>query len=514
MAPSIRDLFQESSELWRMLFENMHEALLIADADAGIIVDANKQAEILFDRAREEIIGMHQRQLHPPEKQDLYAAYFEGDSRGETTSPKTGFIVTKAGKKVPVEILATKVSKDGHTFLIGLFRDITNRRRARRALLASEAKFRSVVEQASDGILLLDHGGIIIEWNRSMEQMIGLTKLEVMGIPIWEIHFRITPDELRKDTRVEDLKQLEESFLRDLDSQNQSKGCERLIQRPDGGHRVVQESIFPIFIGKKKITCGILHDVTKRRETEDLLKQSTEDALQLSQLKTNLLTYASHELKTPLIPILGWSEFIKKALEQGKPLPESVSKEAIDSIFHSAERLLQLINGFLDLGRIEKKSLDLQKQPTKLSSLVKSAIASVGYQALSAHITIHEVLQDCMVSVDSLRLEQVFINILSNALKYSPHDTDIWVKSSCSDKKVHIAITDQGYGFTRDELKNIWHLFSNVANFKTNETISGTGIGLYLSKSIIELHGGTIEIVSPGQNQGSTVLITLPLDFK
>ncbi len=512
MAQSIRNLFQESGELWRMLFENVPEALLIADADTGIIVDANKQAEDLFDRPRNEIIGMHQRQLHPPEKQDLYAAYFAGDSRGETTTPKTGFIVTKTGKKVPVDILASKVSKDGHTFLIGLFRDITSRRRARRALLASEAKFRSVVEQSSDGILLLDHGGIIIEWNRSMEQMLGLTKLEVMGLPIWEIHFRLTPDEMRKETRVEHLKQQEERFLHNLDAYYQSKGCERLIQRPDGGRRAVQESIFPIFPGTKKIICGILHDVTKRRETEDLLKQSMEDALQLSQLKTNLLTYASHELKTPLIPILGWSEFLKNALEQGKTLAESVSKEALDSIYHSAGRLLQIINGFLDLGRIEMRSLDLQKQPTNLSSLFKSAITSVDYLAQSARITIHEALQDCTISVDSLRLEQVFINILSNALKYSPRDTTIWVKSFCRNNKVHISIVDQGYGFTPDELKNIWHLFSNVANNKTNDTISGTGIGLYLSKKIIELHGGTIEILSPGQNQGSTVLITLPKD--
>jgi signal transduction histidine kinase len=240
-------------------------------------------------------------------------------------------------------------------------------------------------------------------------------------------------------------------------------------------------------------------------------RQLFEDAAEISEMKSKLITFATHELKTPLVPIIGWAELLKSALEKGKKIDEIIGPREVDSIANSAHRLGKIIETFLEMGHLESRELPLNIQPCQIADIISNAIENVTMLSQSANITIHSVVENALIDCDTFRMEQVIINILSNSIKYSPQGTEVWITTEISGDNYIIRIQDQGFGFTPEDLKNVWHPFSRALSGKTPEGVSTGGIGLFLSKTIVELHGGTISIGSPGPDLGSTVTITIPL---
>jgi signal transduction histidine kinase len=208
---------------------------------------------------------------------------------------------------------------------------------------------------------------------------------------------------------------------------------------------------------------------------------------------------------------MGWADLIINALNKGKRIDNIIGREEIASIFNAAKRLEHIIDEYLDLGRLEGKRLVLNKKTLNLVKLLAEALKNVEMLARASNITIHVNVEDVILDVDGFRIEQVFINILSNAIKYSPPDKEIWVTTIKDDSSLKIFFTDQGCGFTMEELKGIWRPFANLASRRKKGMPTGTGIGLYLSKGLVEMHGGTIEIFSDGADKGSRVEISLPL---
>ena len=238
-----------------------------------------------------------------------------------------------------------------------------------------------------------------------------------------------------------------------------------------------------------------------------------ESSLALSQMKTNLLTFAAHELKTPLIPIFGWIDLIKSHLEKGHSLDSVVGYEEISSIYNSATRLVTLVENFLDVNRIEMGCLELECNYRPSENFIQNALEAVGPLAESVNIQIHTDLQHSVVWVDALRIEQVLINILSNSIKFSPPGSEIWIFSECSEQTCTVTIIDLGLGLSPGELQEIWHPFSTSFLHKNDgQYVPGTGVGLYITKGIVEQHGGSIQIDSTGKDLGTTVRITLPLN--
>ncbi len=240
-------------------------------------------------------------------------------------------------------------------------------------------------------------------------------------------------------------------------------------------------------------------------------RQLFEDATALSDLKTNLITFTSHELKTPLIPILGWAEFLKSGLKQGKDIKDLIGIEEIESIHTSAKRLTKIIEKFLDLGAFDAKKLKINKESSQILDIVNEAIRNLIMSAKSANIKILNNVQSSIVSCDRFRLEQVLINILSNAIKYSPNNTIVNVGSRIDNGRMSIWVQDQGLGFTPEQLMTLWRPQIRPTSTEKKEGKISTGIGLYFSKLIMEMHDGTIDVVSKGLNQGTTVTITLPI---
>ncbi|HMF30659.1 MAG TPA: PAS domain-containing sensor histidine kinase, partial [Candidatus Lokiarchaeia archaeon] len=263
--------------------------------------------------------------------------------------------------------------------------------------------------------------------------------------------------------------------------------------------------------GKKVVISSVI-DITEQKNAEEALQTLLENTRKVSDMKTSIITFATHELKTPLIPIIGWTELIKRALDNGQDLNEVVTAENLDAILRNAERLHQMINDFLEVGQIENARLELNLEWADLHEIVERSIKATAYQAETSNIAIHDEIGELILFVDQSRIEQVFINLFSNAIKYSPPNMEVWVRAWTDGDNATISIEDQGYGFTEEELEDVMQPFSkSFLRSKGDHVYSGTGVGLYICKGIMERHGGTITITSPGENQGSTVAIILPL---
>ncbi|HMF34135.1 MAG TPA: PAS domain S-box protein [Candidatus Lokiarchaeia archaeon] len=368
-----------------------------------------------------------------------------------------------------------------------------------RALKENQEQYSTLVEKMTEGLIIVDSQATITYVNDKFSEMLGYPRSEIIG----------------------------KKFVAFLDPTNQKIFLINFALRRQGNsdqyeiewtgnhdkklHTLVSPT--PLFDENRgfKGSFGIVIDITLKKTAEATLKRLYEEAMEISEMKTNLITYATHELKTPLVPIMGWSEFIKKALADGKKLDRLISKTEIESIFNSAVRLNKIIDNFLDVGRLESKRLELQKRQTKVLPLIENAMKNVAYQAKTANINIHNEIQDTEIYCDPFRIEQVFINILSNAIKYSPPETEVSCSSEIIGDEVAFYFRDQGHGFTLDELEHIWQPFSKSFPERYGPSPTSTGIGLYLSRGIVEMHGGAIEISSAGPDLGSTVKIILPM---
>ena len=258
------------------------------------------------------------------------------------------------------------------------------------------------------------------------------------------------------------------------------------------------------------------------QEKNELLKKSNARLRDLDQMKSNFLATVSHELRTPLTSVIGYSEMLLEGL--AGPL-SSEQLDYVTTIFEKGESLLHLINGILDISKIEQGVHKIVRQPARPESLVAKAITSVRPQANKKQVSL---LIDCPpelpnISVDIYQINQVMNNLLGNAVKFTPNSGSITITvkrhimCACEDKNpgkkgdwLRFAVTDTGLGIPEVELVRIFDTFYQVDNSSTR-VYGGAGLGLAIVKSFIKAHGGGVE-VSSKVGEGSTFAFTLPVD--
>jgi signal transduction histidine kinase len=227
---------------------------------------------------------------------------------------------------------------------------------------------------------------------------------------------------------------------------------------------------------------------------------------QVEELKGNFISMMSHDLKTPLARIQGMTDVI---LAETTPL-SSPQREAVDTIRQSSDDLLKFINAILNYGRIESEGVHLQLRSKDANDLLTEVIRKNEFLAKVKHIQITSELEPLFpIEIDPDLIRQVFSNLVENAIKYSPENTKIRVRSEEKDNKVIVQIIDHGNGIPDDELSNIFMKFFRSKNAKSSP-IKGSGLGLYLAKYFIELHQGRI-FVESSLGKGSTFTVELPM---
>ncbi|KKK42914.1 hypothetical protein LCGC14_3169320, partial [marine sediment metagenome] len=244
-------------------------------------------------------------------------------------------------------------------------------------------------------------------------------------------------------------------------------------------------------------------DITERKHVEEKLKE-------VNKLKSEFLRRASHELKTPLISIKGFSELILSLYEDQLDTPV-ISK--LREITDGCERLQNIINNLLKTSRLESPELKPKVQKEDLSFLIKFCVHELESltetRKQSIELDIHNELY---VNIEKEEIHDVLSNLFTNAIKYTPPNGKIEIKTDLKEENVIISVKDNGIGFTEEQKTKIFQQFGKIERYGQGLDlgIDGTGLGLYISKRIVEAHGGKIWMESDGKNKGASFYFTLP----
>jgi PAS domain S-box-containing protein len=258
----------------------------------------------------------------------------------------------------------------------------------------------------------------------------------------------------------------------------------------------------------------VVQEITDYKRQEALLQQKNEELEQASRIKDEFLAIVSHELRSPLNPILGWSKLL-----QGGKLDESKTAEALAIIERNAKLQAQLIDDLLDISRIMRGKLSLNVVPVNLESIIKAALETVQLAAGAKSIEIQTCLESNIERVegDPNRLQQIVWNLLSNAVKFTPNGGRVEISllytplpTPHSPGYAQITVTDTGKGISAEFLPYVFDSFRQESS-NTTTRYGGLGLGLAIVKQLVELHGGTIYVESLGEGQGTTFTVMLPL---
>ncbi|MEX2582587.1 MAG: ATP-binding protein, partial [Gemmatimonadota bacterium] len=380
--------------------------------------------------------------------------------------------------------------------VITVVRDITDRQRAEQALRDSEEHFRRLIENSSDVATILGPDGINLYQSPSIQYVLGYTPDELSGTSAFE---RIHPD---------DAAACREVLGWIMQNPGETRSVDFRYRHKDGDWRVLEARARTLL--PDSADAGLVinsRDITERRQYEEALEEAKEEAERANRAKSDFLSRMSHELRTPMNSILGFSQLLaRRALE-----PEQ--RKGVDHILKAGRHLLNLINEVLEISRIEAGRLNFSLEPVSVETVVDEARALILPLAEQHGITLHDIERDSELYVvaDRQRLAQVLLNLLSNAVKYNRPDGTVSI--SCgedgeagADRVLRIGVRDTGPGIPATQLDRMFVPFERLGAEQSE--VEGTGLGLALSKRLVEAMGGTLTVESsPGQ--GSTFWISL-----
>lgn len=366
-----------------------------------------------------------------------------------------------------------------------MFWKMLKRKREKTELLAKDLeKFKLAVDGASDNIVITDTKGIILYVNPAIEKTTGYIQQECLGK---------TPGELWGSIMTK-------KFYTDLwqkikVTKDEYRG-ETHNHRKDGESYTAEIHVSPVVVssGEIEFFISIERDITKLKEVD--------------RMKTEFLSLASHQLRTPLSAIRWYTEMLEDG--DGGELNEP-QKDFVSNISKSTIRMIELVNSLLNISRIESGRIIIEPEPTKVYDLIKGVRdeleVKLKEKKIDLVVNMHHSLPT--IVLDQKLIRNVFMNLLTNAIKYSPPGKSVTVLGSKKDNDLLIQVTDEGYGIPEKEQGKLFQKFFRATNVIKVET-EGNGLGLYLVKSIIDSSGGKIWFRSkPGE--GTTFWFTLPL---
>jgi len=261
---------------------------------------------------------------------------------------------------------------------------------------------------------------------------------------------------------------------------------------------------------KRRFQVTTVMDITLRKQMEVSLRVAKEEADLANRAKSAFLANMSHELRTPMNAIIGFSEMILK--ETFGPLGNEKYNEYIGDVHTSAGHLLEIINEVLDMSKIESGHVQVDEDEVDTIELLNSVIRMMASRIFDKDIKLHEDIDKNLpdIFVDQRLMRQILINLITNAVKFSEKDQNIWLSAKVLKNGVlEIVVKDEGIGIPKDKLKRAMEPFGQITDKAENTGQQGTGLGLPLAKAMIELHQGAI-ILQSEEGEGTTVTLRLP----
>jgi PAS domain S-box-containing protein len=382
--------------------------------------------------------------------------------------------------------------------LVANIRALLRMRDAEAGLERTTAMLGAVVEASPLPIVVFDRDGVIRTWNPAAERLFGYTASEMVG-------------------RTEDLGGSaflgEESVLSRLNRGESVNGLEQRHQRKDRSELDVLVFAAPLDRSATTGFVAILEDISGRkrfeRERAELLireREARREAEAANRLKDEFLATLSHELRTPLNAIMGWASMLRQDALDGDG-----KQRALEIIERNARSQQQLINDILDVSKIIRGALRLDMQPVNIVDSLRAVLESVTPTAQAKRQSLTATLPEdpVVVAGDRERLQQVFWNLLSNALKYTPQNGQIDVTLAADNGDVDVTIRDTGVGIAPDVLPYVFERFRQGEGGPRRE-FGGLGLGLAIVRHLTEMHGGSVRASSRGAGHGATFTVTLP----
>lgn len=376
--------------------------------------------------------------------------------------------------------------------------------------LRGERRFRELLEAAPDAIIEVDREGQIVLLNGMTEKLFGYGREELLGQPV-EV---LIPEDLRATHVRNRTAYWAQPLTRPMGSGLALQG-----RRKDGSCFPVEISLSPVKSREGFGVTAIIRDISERKQVEDQLRAIQEkytselqlrnrEVEQADRLKSEFLSSMSHELRTPLHTIIGFSELLGEELKG--PLNDE-QKRFVEHIHRDSLHLLALINEILDLSKIEAGRIELRNEIFDMSGAIEEVLLSIRPHGEAKSIRIEaDLMEGVTLAADRLRFKQILFNLLSNAVKFTPEGERIRVDSTLRDGFVELAVKDNGIGIPKEEQENVFDKFHQVRETTTGVR-EGTGLGLTITKALVEKHGGRIWLESePGK--GSRFVFTIPIE--
>ncbi|HYO10016.1 MAG TPA: PAS domain-containing protein, partial [Tepidisphaeraceae bacterium] len=386
--------------------------------------------------------------------------------------------------------------------------DVTDVVLAREALRASEARSRQLVETAHEGIWTIDADGRTTYVNQRMAELLGYAPEEMMG--------RVHTDFMWEQDRP----------YGDVEMERRREGTaavwDQRYRRKDGGELWTVASCSALYDAEGKFAgaLGMFTDITRRKraeaERQALLdseraaraeaEKARSEAERANEAKDRFLAVLSHELRTPLSPVV----MTIAELERHPDLPDDV-REAMSMIRRNIDLETRLIDDLLDLSRVTSGKLRLRMEQTNLHDILRHAyeVSASDMNAKRLKIKFDFTATNDRVTGDPSRLQQVFWNLMKNAIKFSPEGRDITVRTSDAGQgRVRVDVADEGMGITPQALPHIFGAFEQ-GDARTTHRFGGLGLGLAISRAVMDMHGGTITATSAGAGKGATFTVEM-----
>lgn len=475
---------------------------VITISDHGLIETVNPAAENIFGYSKEELIGKNVSMLMPAPYQHEHDGYLRNYlNTGNKKIIGIGREVTgrrSDGSTFPLELAISEMEVNGQRMFTGIVRDISQRKDTEEKLRELLARTKAILDTIVDGVITISDRGLIETVNPAAEKIFGYKLDELAGKNV----SMLMPNPYRAE---------HDQYLNNYLSTGEKKiigiGREVTGLRKNGSTFPLELAISEMEVNGLRMFTGIVRDISERKETEDQLRSAMRRVHE-QQIKDEFIATVSHELRTPLTSIKASLELIIGGAIDKK----SSQADMLINIAHkNSDRLLLLINDILDISKIESEKMQFNRQDIRVKPFLETAIFD--NQAYAKKHQVKFVLKQCpdslYINVDPDRLMQVMSNLMSNAAKFSHQDSIVEISADNINGSVRIAVCDKGRGIPKDFQNRVFDKFTQ-ADTSDKREINGTGLGLHISKAIVEQHDGTLSFVStPGK--GSEFYIDLSM---
>lgn len=485
------DELSESAKVHRFFIDNIDDgAFLIENAK---ITDVSKVGTDLLGYTREEIIGQSPSFVVSDAFKDAVHQHVQHHDE----APYESEAQRKDGTTFPINVRGRELMYDGRRVRLSTIRDISERKRTEETL----RKLSRAVEQNPSAVFITNTKGIIEYVNAKFTEMTGYTADDAIGQTPRLIKSDDTPASVHAD------------LWKTIESGKEWRH-EIKDRCKDGSAFWAYSTIAPVKNEANIITHYIAthEDITRRKNAEEVASTALHNADIANRAKSELLANMSHELRTPLNAIIGFSDSINS--EVFGPLGHRKYGEYVVDIYNSGVHLLELVNDILDVSAIEAGRLELHSGEIDLASLTSACMRLIRQRANAGEVQLDATLEDNLPAfyADERRMKQILLNLLTNAVKFTPNDGKVRLSVTSKAKTIVFTVSDTGIGMSPAEVEKAMTQFGQVDSSLSRKH-EGSGLGLPLTKGLVELHDGTLELQSE-KGVGTSVSVTFPLNKK